>query len=595
LHLDYFEYPLNTKKLLRKKLAIKKELLSQNTSFIEKRIAVLGGSTTKEIVDQLDLFLLSYGIKCEFYQSEYGKYWEDVMFGNPMLIDFHPDIIFIHTTWRNIHVFPEMKDSNGAVDSLVNSSFGDFEQMWNRIRKVFACPIIQNNFDRPSYRLLGNRDIWDYRGRSNFIFRLNSRFYEYAQKNEGFYINDIDYISQKFGFSQWNDSSAWNLYKYALSFDAIPLLAQSVAHIIKSIYGKNKKVVVLDLDNTLWGGVIGDDGVDEIEIGPEVPIGQIYSEFQYYLKSLKNIGAILTIDSKNDLKNAMSGLGHPDSVLSADDFVSIKANWVSKDQNILDISRELSLDPDSFVFVDDNPVERDIVRKQIPGVAVPEMDRVENYIKILDHNGYFETTSISDEDFNKTKLYQSKAMIEETKGRYSNYEDFLDSLEMRALIGDFKPVNIKRIAQLTNKSNQFNLTTLRCTENDIKKMQDSSSYICLSGKLVDKFSDNGIVSVVVGKINENNLEIILWIMSCRVLNRGLEFSMMNCLMDKASQLEISNVKGYYYPSSKNLMVKDFYKDMGFTKKSEDENGSSVWELNVREFNSFKVHMQIAEI
>ena len=563
-----------------KKLRIKKELLSQNISFIEKRVAVLGGSTTNEIVDQLELFLLNYGIKPTFYQSEYAQYWQDAVFGNEELDSFQPDIVFIHTNWRNITAFPTTASTVEEANQLLDDQFAHFSVMWDKIAERYACPVIQNNFDRPAWRLLGNSDISDYRGKTNFISRLNQKLYDYAQGHKGFYVNDIDYLAANYGLEKWSNPLYWHMYKYSLCLDAIPSLAKSVADIIKSIYGKNKKVLVCDLDNTLWGGVVGDDGVEGIQVGPEVPTGQIYSEFQSYVKELKSIGVLLAVNSKNDEENAIAGLNHPDGVLKPDDFVNIKANWENKDRNMQAIAAELNLGIDSFVFIDDNPTEREIMRQADFGVAIPEMDKVENYIRILDNNGYFEVTSLSADDLSRVKMYQENAKRTQLQQSLGSYEDFLKSLEMKATIRNFEPIYIQRIAQLTNKSNQFNLTTLRCSESDITHMKDSPDYLCLYGKLEDKFGDNGVVSVVAGERIGDELHMRLWLMSCRVLKRGMEDAMLDTLVSDARQIGIKTIKGYYYPTAKNNMVRDFYQRMGFTPESADETGNTVWAMDV---------------
>lgn len=591
--MDWFNYPLDTKTLYRKKASIKREL-SEKEGLLKKKIVILGGSTTHEIVDQLNNFLLFYGICAEFYQSEYGQYWQEAMFGSDELNTFCPDIIYIHTSWRNIEAFPNISDSEDDVDSLLFSEFKRFEVMWDKLEEKFHCPIIQNNFDRPNYRLMGNRDIWDYRGRSNFISRLNQMFYAYAQTHTNFYINDLEYISQDYGLSRWNNSLYWHMYKCAMCMDAIPYVAQNVANIVKSIYGKNKKVLALDLDNTLWGGIVGDDGVEGLQIGPEVSKGQVYAEFQEYCKKLKDIGVVLAVDSKNEMENALAGLMHPDGILRPEDFVDIKANWNSKDQNLREIAEELTLGIESIVFVDDNPAEREIVLSQLPGVATPTMDGAENYIKILDHSGYFEVTVLSEEDIRKTEMYQAKAEANKAVAAFEDYGEYLDSLRMTAIIDDFKPVYIQRIAQLTNKSNQFNLTTLRCSEDDIRNMQNSENHICLCGRLSDKFTDNGLVTVVIGQILGRELHIKLWLMSCRVLKRGLEEVMLNTVVGKARQRGISTVIGYYYPSPKNAMVKNFYQNMGFEKVVENVDGSIKWSLDVGKYRQRKVHISLDE-
>lgn len=589
--MSYFDYPVESKTLLRKKLKIKNELLSRG-GFIEKRIAVLGGSTTNEIVDQLELFLLNYGIKPVFYQSEYAQFWQDAVFGNEELDSFDPDIVYIHTNWRNITAFPCVSDSKEDADRLLEDTFAHFAVMWDKLNEKFNCPVIQDNFDRPAFRLLGSSDISDYRGRTNFISRLNQKMYDYSQANKSFYINDVDFLAACYGLEGWSNPLYWHMYKYSLCLDAVPLLAKSVADIIKSIYGKNKKVLVCDLDNTLWGGVVGDDGVEGIQIGPEVPVGQIYSEFQQYIKELKSIGILLAVNSKNDEENALAGLNHPDSSLKPDDFASIKANWNNKDMNMKSIAAQLNLGADSFVFIDDNPAEREIVKQANLGVSVPEMDRVENYLRMIDRSGFFEVTSLTNDDLSRAEMYKANARRVQLQENTGSFEDFLKSLEMKAQIRAFEPVYIQRIAQLTNKSNQFNLTTLRCSESDIKMMQMSEDYICLYGKLEDKFGDNGVVSVVSGQIEGEELHMRLWLMSCRVLKRGMEDAMLNALAGDAKDKGLSSIIGYYYPTPKNNMVRDFYSRMGFSKVSEDEDGNTVWKLNLDSYEKKNPSIEI---
>ena len=567
--------------LLTKRKKLRRELLQHRSDFITRRIAILGGSTTHDIRDILELFLLFHGIQADFYESEYAQYWQDAMFPNPELEDFKPDIFFIHTSNRNILRWPELSDSPENVDALLAETCGRFTQMWDRLAAVYACPIIQNNFEYPYWRLQGSRDASDIHGRVNFLTRLNLRFAEYAQTHENFYINDINYLSADYGLERWSDQFYWHMYKYALALPAIPYLAHSVANIIKSIYGKNKKAFALDLDNTLWGGVVGDDGPENLQVGQETSEGQAYSEFQEYLKAHKQLGVILNVVSKNEADNALAGLNRPDMTLKPDDFIMVKANWEPKSQNLADIAHTLSLTPDSFVFVDDNPAEREIVRQQIPGAAVPELgDKPEYYIRAIDRMGYFEVTTLSSDDAARTEMYRQNAARSRAETSFSDYGAYLRSLEMKAEIKPFAPLYLSRIAQLTNKSNQFNLTTRRYSQTDIAAMAEDGRYITLYGKLADKFGDNGVVSVVIGEVREERLDIILWLMSCRVLKRDFEFAMMDALAGAALARGLSTICGYYCPTAKNAMVRQFYATQGFTKIAEDPEGNTVWELDI---------------
>lgn len=574
------EYPFDGDYILKKKKSIKKALLEENKTFLYKKVAILGGSTTNDVKLILELFLLNYGIRPEFYESEYNQYWQDAMFPNEELEKFRPDIIYIHTTNRNITEYPGIFETAEAVEDRLLRQYEHFEKMWERLSTVYQCPIIQNNFEYPGYRLMGNMEASDIHGKINFTTRLNQKFYEYAQTHKNFYINDINYVSSCYGLDRWLDDFYWHMYKYAMAVSAIPDLAYNLARIIKSIYGKNKKALVLDLDNTLWGGVVGDDGVDNLALGQEVPMGQVYTEFQGYLKAHKDLGVLLNVNSKNEYENAIAGLNHPDSVLKPEDFIVIKANWDNKDKNIVDMANELNIMPDSMVFVDDNPAERTIVESNVAGVAVPVMESPEKYIRALDRAGYFEVTSLSSDDAKRNEMYKENARRAQLQASYDNYEDYLKSLEMVGTIKAFETVYMARIAQLTNKSNQFNLTTRRYSQADIEAFAADGNCITLYGKLEDKFGDNGVVSVVIGKLDENILHIDLWLMSCRVLKRDMEFAMMDMLVKRALEHGVTVIKGYYYPTAKNGMVKSFYDTMGFTKESEDEAGNSVWTFAV---------------
>ncbi len=574
---NMLKYPFDSQLILKKRIAIKKELLASEIPFINKNIAILGGSTTHDIKHILELFLLGNGIKPTFFESEYGQYWEDAMFGNSEIDLLKPDIIYIHTSNRNITSYPTIKNTEVEIDKMLSDQYKHFEVMWDKLKEKYDCPIIQNNFEMPFYRLLGNKDASDIHGKTNFIMRLNNFLYQYSQKHSNFYINDINYLSANFGLERWADPLYWHMYKYCLCVSAIPNLAFSISNIIKSIFGRNKKALVLDLDNTLWGGVIGDDGVEGIEIGKETPMGQVYSEFQAYLKEHKDLGILLNVNSKNDYDNAIAGLNHPDGVLRPDDFVIIKANWENKDKNLLDIAADLNIFPDSIVFVDDNPAEREIVTAQVAGVVTPRMDKVENYINTLDKCGFFEVTHFSEDDIKRNDMYRVNAERDQQQKSFSNYEEYLKSLDMTALIRDFDDIYIQRITQLTNKTNQFNLTTKRFTESEMDVVASDSNYIRLYGKLEDKLGDNGVVTVVVGRKENKTLHIELWLMSCRVLKRNMEYAMMDTLVEEAQKVGIRTIRGYYFKTAKNGMVKDFYEQMGFIKISGDS-GDSVWEM-----------------
>lgn len=579
------QYPFDPQLILKKRRSIKKELLSGANSFIDKKIAVLGGSTTHDIISITELFLLNFGIRPIFYESEFGQWWQDAMFCPQELFEFSPDVVFIHTSSRNITSFPAVSDSDEQTDKLLDAEFARFESAWQALKDKFGSVIIiQNNFELPYFRLLGNSDTSNKRGHTNFINRLNMKFADYAAANSGFYINDINYLSADYGLSRWSAPFYWHMYKYCLALDAIPEFAFNLASIIKSIYGKNKKALALDLDNTLWGGVVGDDGVEGIEIGHETSMGQVYSEFQKYLKDVSSIGITLNVNSKNEHENAMAGLNHPESTLKPKDFIVIKANWETKDRNLFAIAKELNIGTDSIVFIDDNPAERAMVTASLPETEAPDIGSPENYIGILDRSRFFEVTELSSDDVKRNEMYRQNAARAAEQTQFADYGDYLRSLNMKAVIRDFEPIYIPRIAQLTNKSNQFNLTTLRISESEMENISKDDRYIRLYGKLSDKYGDNGVITVVIGQKENDKLHIKLWLMSCRVLKRDMELAMLDSLVDTAKAQGIKKLYGYYYKTAKNAMVKEFYGTLGFKKLSETED-SSEWELDISDYKN----------
>ncbi|MEF2574178.1 MAG: HAD-IIIC family phosphatase [Eisenbergiella sp.] len=574
------QYPFDSEFILKKSKSLKRRLLEENTARIKKKIAVLGGSTTHDVVRILELFLLNQGIEPEFYESEYGMYWEDAMFGNEELNAFAPDMIYIHTSLRNLRSFPEPSDSREAVEEKLAAEYGRFETMWEKLAQERQCPVIQNNFEYPYFRLMGNQDGADIHGRTYYVNEMNRRFAAYAQEHQNFFINDINYQSAVYGLDEWSAPEYWHMYKYSLCLKAIPWLAHNVANIVKSVFGKNKKSLVLDLDNTLWGGIVGDDGPENLEIGQETNMGQVFAEFQSYVKLLKDYGVMLNVASKNEEENALAGLNHPAGVLRPDDFLLIKANWEPKSLNIEQIAQQLNILPDSLVFADDNPAEREIVRQQTAGVTAPEIGRPEDYIRVLDRGGYFEVTSLSDDDRKRNEMYQANLKREQQQASFADYADYLRSLEMTGVVRPFEPVYMGRIAQLTNKSNQFNLTTQRFTQAQIEQMAADERYITLYGKLADKFGDNGVVSVVIAEKDGDCAHIRLWLMSCRVLKRDMELAMLDGLAERCLAEGISTLYGYYYPTAKNNMVREFYGQLGFERISEDEAGNTGWKLSL---------------
>lgn len=582
---DFLSYPFDSDVLLRKQKSLRRRLLDRETiSYIDKKIAILGGTTTSDFKNLLEIFLLASGIRPFFYESEYNKYYEDAVFPNDTLEAFAPDIIFLFTSVANLVHIPNLADDAVEAEKKLEAEYQRYETIWQRLAAKYSAIIIQNNFDPPPFRPEGNLEATLPQGLTRFVAALNEKLAAYATTHDGFYIHDLSRVSAEIGLAKWHNRFQYHAYKFAMNYDVIPDVAWSAARLIRAILGKTKKVLVLDLDNTLWGGVIGDDGVNGIALGHETPTGEAFTEWQQYVRHLKERGVLLAVCSKNEEETAKEGFSHPDSVLHLEDFVAFHANWEPKNINIRQIAHELNLGLDSFVFIDDNPAERAIVRESVPEVSVPEVDPqdISSYIRAIEGNGYFDTASLSADDFRRSQTYHENRQREELAASVTNYDDFLRSLQMEAEVGVFRDVYFDRIAQLTNKTNQFNLTTRRCTLADIRQMTDDKNYITLYCRLKDKFGDNGLISEIIAEKRGDKAHILLWLMSCRVLKRGVENLMLDELVARARETGCKTLVGYYFPTKKNKMAADMYRDFGFTLREENDEGT-IWELPVMGF------------
>ena len=558
----------------------------------ELRIAVLGGNTTVEVVQLLELLLLANGFNPIFYESGYGRFYEEAVQDPAALVEFRPQLVYIQTSYRDVLTFPPVAATEQQHQEQVQREFGRFKEIWTSLGTQLGCQVIQNNFELPPYTLLGNLDAVASGGRSRFLLDLNTAFAAEARTNSRLLIQDLHGISSRLGLNNWFDWNRWFSYKILYTPEGNLAVARSLNAIIKAIYGKSRKVLALDLDNTLWGGVIGDDGLEKIQIGRETPVAEAFTAFQEYCLLQRDRGILLAVCSKNDEGVARSGFTHPDSVLKPEHFAAFKANWEPKHESLIQIAKELDLGVDSFVFVDDNPAERAIVEAQAPGVAVPDVGaEVAAFISVLDAGRYFEPAALSQEDVARAAMYASRKEQAALQSKYANYGEYLNSLEMIAEIDAFRPVYLDRIAQLTNKTNQFNLTTRRYNAADLEAFAVSSEYITLYGRLRDRFGDNGLVTLIVGRKQDDALHLDLWLMSCRVLKRDMEVAMLDSLVERARLANMSALVGYYIPTSKNGMVADHYKKLGFNLIGEVD-GVTTWRLELADYLQKNRHIRV---
>ena len=400
------------------------------------------------------------------------------------------------------------------------------------------------------------------------VRKLNMGMMDLSQRYANLFICDIAGLQNKLGRDMMFAPNVYVSTEMVLSIDALPYVASRVMDIICAIKGQFKKCLILDLDNTIWGGVIGDDGLEGIQLGHGLGIGKAFTEFQMWVKKLKQRGVIICVASKNNEDTAKEPFEkHPDMVLKLEDIAVFQANWETKVDNIRTIQRILNIGFDSMVFLDDNPFERNIVRENIPGITVPELPQDPGeYLEYLYSLNLFETASYSQADKDRTKQYQVEAQRVSLQKTFSNEADFLKSLDMTSVVSGFNKFNTPRVAQLSQRSNQFNLRTVRYTEADIEALGQDPDVIDLSFTLEDKFGDNGLIAVIImKKQDEETLFIDTWFMSCRVLKRGMEDFTLNTMIEAAREKGYKRIVGEYLPTPKNKMVENHYPSLGFQK------------------------------
>ena len=583
--------------ILLRRRTLRRELAAR-PGLQDIRIAVLSGSTTEQFVSTLELLLLHSGFRPTFFQGNYGRFYEEAVHDSAALTEFQPDLVYLHTSSRNLLHRPPVNCSELELDDYVGAEMARWREVWDSLTSNVTGYIVQNNFELPAAAIVGNLSAVAPGGNGRYVMELNLRLAKEAAQRPRLMVQDVFGISARVGLSRWYDFERFFSYKILLTADAQLELARSLTAMVRARFGRSRKVLVLDLDNTLWGGVIGDDGVSRIALGRETPQAEAYTAFQEYCLSLRERGVVLAVCSKNEDAVARSGFAHPDAVLKLEHIACFKANWQPKHENIEAIARELNLGVDSFVFVDDNPAEREIVRAQLPSVAVPEVGTdVTQYPFVLEQARYFEPASLLREDFARAEQYAANTERAGQAARFADYGEYLDSLEMQAEIAEFQPVYLERIAQLTNKTNQFNLTTRRYTLPEIEEIANDPQHITLYGRLSDRFGDNGLVSVVLGREDGNALLIELWLMSCRVLKRDLELAMLDALAEKAKERGLARLVGVYLPTAKNAMVAGHYASLGFEQVAPSPElpaDATQWELSLRCYEPRNTHIHLLE-
>lgn len=558
--------------------ALKKNLKNVPDNLVPVKVALLGDTATQFLATALKGTGIDRGFRLDLFEAEFNQVERQFMDPDSDLHAFDPEYIVV---FQSTHKWLE---KHALSSSEKKASLADERLVF--VRSI--CGLTQAKIIYLNYPEIEDTVFGSYANRvpSSFTWQVRKFNYELmriSQENPNLYICDLAGLQSKFGRDRFFDAAVYTSTEMILSLDALPYVSARILDIICSLKGRFKKCLILDLDNTLWGGVVGDDGLEGIQLGHGLGIGKVFTEFQMWIKKLKERGIIICICSKNDEDKAKEPFEkHPDMVLRLSDIAVFMANWETKVDNIRAIQQVLNIGFDSMVFLDDNPFERNIVREHIPGITVPELpEDPADYLEFLYSLNLFETTSYSVTDKDRTKQYQIEAERTSYAKTFTSEAEFLRSLEMASKVEGFTPFNTPRVAQLSQRSNQFNLRTVRYTEADITSMSNDPGIIPVTFTLEDKFGDNGLICVVIlKKLDEESLFIDTWFMSCRVLKRGMEDFTLNTVVLKAREHGYRRIVGEYLPTLKNGMVKDHYDRLGFKPL-----GEGRYELDVNEYQN----------
>lgn len=556
------------------------------------RIALVGGSTLYPLSELIEHTLsLTLG-DVELYCGEFNNYRAEILEESSPLYGFKPDYLLFIPDTRTCKYSGRLNDPPEMVEAEVDRISSETLDLCSAFRARRSAEVILCNFILPSWADPGQLRVkspgsdWNFRKAVNLAIG--------AQAPNYVHICDLEFLAYRTGGLAARDDKAWFESKQLCSPTLQVSIAKEISHIIGTNKKAPKKVLVLDLDNTLWGGVIGDDGIEGLEIGDTSPRGEAFKAFQSYILSLTQRGVLLAVCSKNDFDTAIQPFRkHPEMVLREEHFVSFKANWEPKGQNIIEIANELNLGLDSFIFVDDNAAEVENVRQFAPEVTSIVLDPdPAAYIRQLQETRLFERVLITSEDLRRTEQYREEATRRTLLKTSVDMDSYLMSLEMVGSFSEFNPIDMPRIAQLINKSNQFNLTTRRRSEAELAALISDPRFVGFSMRLADRFGDHGLISVVICQSHDSgHLEIDTWLMSCRVLKRQVEELVLNEIVRLAKKKGCVSIKGLYIPTAKNAMVSDLYPRLGFQTRGAQQD-CFEFELSVENFTPLSTFISI---
>lgn len=537
----------------------------------EIRLAVLGNCATQFFATAVEGYAKLSKLNVKVYDADYNQIDAQLLDGQSEVYRFQPDVILLWLATDKL--YEEFLDASAvSKKGFADNYMEKIRHYWQLIENNSAARVIQMNFTEIDDKVLGQ---YSAKIEQTFVYqirKLNWLLEEAMCQRSNVYPIDLLSVQLRLGYREFYDASFYYNAKMSVSTRALPYIAKAVTDVLQSMSGKINKCIVLDLDNTLWGGVIGDDGIHNIEIG-ELGRGHVFTNFQRWLKQLKECGILLAVCSKNNEEIAKEPFEkHEEMILRLEDISVFVANWNDKATNIRMIQESLNIGMDSLVFIDDNPFERNLVKELIPEIEVPELpEDAAHYLEFLQECNLFDTVSFAGETSDRTGFYRAEFERKKAQATYENLDEYLKNLEMIGNAEPFAENRYARIAQLTQRSNQFNLRTVRYTEDEIRRIVENRDYLTLSYTLKDKYGEHGLVGVVVlQKEDSRTLFIDTWLMSCRVLKRGMEEYIVNKLVETAKVQGFKAIKAEYIPTKKNGMVKDIYSQMGFEKIEENK-------------------------
>ncbi len=529
------------------------------------RLAILGSSTLAQVIPAIRVAGLRRGLWVETYEAEYGQYWRETKDAASGLYSFGPSAVLFAFDARHLLGSADAALDAASASALLSRTLDRIVECWRVVKSAFGCQVIQQAVLPVFPALMGQNEFRLPGSPRALVDRINSEIRTRAEA-VGVDMLAVDARVADDGLRAWYDPTLWFRAKQEVAPAAAPLYGDLVGRLLAAGQGRSSKCLVLDLDNTLWGGVVGDDGLENIVIGQGSALGEAYVAVQKYAKNLTSRGVILAVCSKNDEANALAPFErHPDMVLRRSDIACFVANWRDKATNMREIAQALNIGLDSLVFLDDSPFERTLVRRELPMVAVPEVsDDPGEYPRMIADAGYFEGISLTEEDRERTAQYRANAARNAQQLHATDMNSYLLGLDMRFLWKTFDPIGLKRITQLINKTNQFNLTTRRYNESEVEVIIADPDSVGLQFRLVDAFGDNGVIAIVIGRCrNGRQLWIDTWLMSCRVLGREVECATLQVIVDAARIMGCETIIGEYIPTAKNAMVSDHYLKLGF--------------------------------